>query len=142
MILRPPADLFAFVRDQRKGLLDEIVALAELVDRLVDEVACDFVEAVRQVVQLFGVVAVVVKHVLQKRQSFLRRSGCGVRMRVAVRMGRAVRVSVRVAVSAVLVLVRAAVVVFVSLVLVIMCVFVTHRIPPEYRQCRFRCYSC
>ena len=55
---------------QRQSLLDKIVALAQLVDRLVDEIACDLVKIVCEVVQLFGVMAVVIQHVLQKSKGF------------------------------------------------------------------------
>ena len=60
------------VLNQGQGLFDEVVALAELVDRLVDEISRDFVEVVRKIVQLFGVMAVVIQHVLQKSKGFFR----------------------------------------------------------------------
>ena len=55
---------------QRQSLLDEIVALSQFVDRLVDEISCDLVKIVCEVVQLFGVMAVVIQHVLQKSKGF------------------------------------------------------------------------
>ena len=55
---------------QRQSLLDKIVALAQFVDRLVDEISCDLVKIVCEVVQLFGVMAVVIQHVLQKSKGF------------------------------------------------------------------------
>ena len=39
-------------------------------DRLVDEVSRDLVEAVSKVMQLLGVMAVVIQHVLQKSKGF------------------------------------------------------------------------
>ena len=57
---------------QRQSLFDEIVALSQLVDRLVDEISRDLVEVVRKIVQLFGVMAVVIQHVLQKSKGFFR----------------------------------------------------------------------
>lgn len=55
---------------QRQSLLDEIVALSQFVDRLVDEISCDLVKIVCEVMQLFGVMAVVIQHVLQKSKGF------------------------------------------------------------------------
>ena len=57
---------------ERQGLLDEVVALSQLVDRLVDEISRDYVEVVRKIVQLFGVMAVVIQHVLQQSKGLFR----------------------------------------------------------------------
>ena len=60
------------VCDQGQGLFDEVVALAEFVDCVVYEVACDVVKAVGEVVELFGVVLVVIEHVLEEREGLFR----------------------------------------------------------------------
>lgn len=57
---------------KRKSLFDKIVALAELVDCVVDQIARHLVEAVREIMQLLGMVSVVVEHVLQKSECFFR----------------------------------------------------------------------
>ena len=48
------------VCDERQGMLQQVVALAQLVDRIVDEICGDIVEGVSQIVELLGVMAVVV----------------------------------------------------------------------------------
>ena len=60
------------VFDQRQSLLDEIVAFTEFIYRIVDKVAGHIVEAVREIVQFFSVVPVVVEHVVEKREGFFR----------------------------------------------------------------------
>lgn len=45
--------------DQRQCLFDEVIALAELVHSLVNEIGRDFIKAVSEVVKLLRVVAVV-----------------------------------------------------------------------------------
>ena len=61
---------------QRQCLLDEVVAFAQLVYCVVDKVARYIIEAVTEIVQFLGVMPVVVEHVLQKCESFLRRGCC------------------------------------------------------------------
>ena len=60
------------VGDQGESLLKQVIALAELVDGIVDQVSGDIIKAMAKVVELFGVMAVVVEHILQKCQSFFR----------------------------------------------------------------------
>ena len=64
--------LFLSVFDQRQGLLDEVIAFTKLIYRVMDQVAANIIEAVREVVQFFGVMAVVIQHVLQKSKGFFR----------------------------------------------------------------------
>jgi hypothetical protein len=127
--------LFAFgalcVLYKRKCLLDEVVALAELVDCVVDQIACHVVEAVREIVQLLGVMPVVIEHVVEESERFLRRGCCSMRVCMSMRMSGAVGVCMRVAVSAVIVRMSMLVIVFVDLMFVVcghvfIAVFCTH----------------
>ena len=60
------------VSDKRKSLLYEVIALAKLVDSLMDQVAAYFVKAVSKIVELFCMVAVVAQHIGEKSQGFFR----------------------------------------------------------------------
>ena len=112
-------DLCVF--DERKSLFDKVVAFAELVDCVVDQIACHVIETVREIVQFFGVMPVVIEHVVEKRESFLRRGCRSVRVRMSVRMSDAVGMCMRVAVTAVLVRMSMLVVVFVDLLFMVCC---------------------
>ena len=63
---------------QRQGLLNEVVAFAKFIHCVMDQVAGNIVEAVREIVQLFGMVPVVAEHVIEKCESFFRRRCRGV----------------------------------------------------------------
>ena len=123
------------VFDQRQSLLDEIVAFTEFIYRIVDKVAGHIVEAVREIVQFFSVVPVVVEHVVEKSESFFRGRCRRMRVSVSMCMNCAVSMSMRVAVTAVLVRMSMLVIVFVDLMLVV-CrddftfVICTHFVPP------------
>ena len=60
------------ILDKRQGLFNEIVAFAELVDSLMDQVAGNLVKAVSEVVKLLCMMPVMAQHVGQKSQSFFR----------------------------------------------------------------------
>ena len=64
--------LFVLVRDERQGLLYKVIALAQLVDRVMDEICGDVVERVSQIVELLGMMTVMVEHVLKKGEGFFR----------------------------------------------------------------------
>ena len=87
------------VLNERQCLLYKVIALTELVDGLMNQVLGNVIKAVREIVQLLCVMAVVAEHISEQSQGFLRRGCCS----MAVRMSGAVRMNMLVSVSAVLV---------------------------------------
>ena len=82
-----------------------------------DQVADHIIKAMSEIMQFFGVMPVVIEHIFQECEGFLRRGCRCVRVSMSVRMSGAVCVCMRVAVSAVIVRMRVVVTVLVDLVL-------------------------
>ena len=66
---------------KRKSLLNQVVALSELVDCLMDEIVSDFIKTMCEIMQLLCMMAVMTQHVSEQCQSLLRR-GCSVAVRM------------------------------------------------------------
>ena len=60
------------VIDERKSLLYKVIALTELIYSLMDQILGNVIEAVREIMQLLCMMAVVAEHLCEQSKGLLR----------------------------------------------------------------------